>query len=74
MINRNFVVISQQDVKTDPLNTTLHHYVGKKHCGTMKFANSDVDSRAMLLKLVEDYRILGDKIYDYHEPEGPQAA
>lgn len=58
----NFVVISQQTNTQDSM--VLHHYTGKNHDGTLKFQLDEIDSANDISHLAEEYRQLGNKIYN----------
>ena len=60
----HLIVITSTDVET-----TLHRYEHKKHQGTMIFNNSEVNTVNDIKSLIEEYRLIGNKIYETTEPE-----
>jgi hypothetical protein len=57
-----FVVIGRE-TNTDT-TMTLHRYEGKTHVGVMSFNLAEVSDSAQISGLAENYRKLGDKIYE----------
>jgi hypothetical protein len=55
-------------ISSDKEDVTLSRYVGKTHTGTLKFSTTEVNSTQEIKDLVEEYRRIGDKIYE-QEPE-----
>lgn len=51
-------------ITTHEQDVTLSRYVGKSHTGTLKFSINEVNSSKEVKDLVEEYRIIGDKIYE----------
>lgn len=69
-----FVVISQQT--NTPESMTLHRYEGKTHSGVLSFNTNEVASATEISNLAEQYRVLGNKIYENQDepPTEPMAA
>lgn len=56
-------------IEANDVETTLHRYVDGKHAGTLSYANADVITIDEAKAIVEDYRVLGNKIYETTESE-----